>query len=202
MDDQQFDALIRELAAAHTDQRDGQLDQRRGDKTRTVGGPTTGHPPTLTLGDRPLATMPHQRMGPKQVAVAVLLDVRPETITRRIQDTRQILTTTAPCHHTRRPTVRKPGRPLHLHRHHGGHPSRRDQDGESVTDKPQRPGLGFGSRGCCCGVDPSRFRRGLGSDSLVRAWPFGHAARSTVVDGVRDMDVVRVTGWVPHHGGE
>lgn len=94
MDAEQFDALVHELAAAHTNQREGQLDQRRGGRPRTVGGPTTGRPPTLTLGDRLLATVLHHRMRLPQVAIAALLDVRPETINRRIRDIRQILTST------------------------------------------------------------------------------------------------------------
>ena len=94
MDAARFDALIDELSAAHTSQRESQLHQRRGGRPRTVGGPTTGHPPALTLGDRLLATVLHQRMGLPQVTIAALFDVRPETINRRIRDVRQILTAT------------------------------------------------------------------------------------------------------------
>ena len=94
MDTKAFDALVGELAVAHAGQREGQLDRRRGGRPRTVGGPTTGRPPALTLGDRLLATVLHQRMGLPQVAIAALLGVRPETINRRIRDIRQLLTTT------------------------------------------------------------------------------------------------------------
>ncbi len=101
MNTDQFDALIRELAAAHATQRDGQLDQRRGGRPRIVGGPTTGRPPALTLGDRLLATILHYRTRLPQVAVAMLFGVRPETVNKRIRDIRQILTATG---HTIMPT--------------------------------------------------------------------------------------------------
>lgn len=41
LDAGQSDALIRELSAAHTDQPEGQLHQRRGGRPGTVGGPTS-----------------------------------------------------------------------------------------------------------------------------------------------------------------
>ncbi|WP_219420717.1 transposase family protein [Pseudonocardia nigra] len=47
--------------------------------------------PLLTLADRLLATVLHQRHALPQVAVAALFNVRPETINRRIRDTRDLL---------------------------------------------------------------------------------------------------------------
>jgi hypothetical protein len=44
-----------------------------------------------SLADRLLATILHQRLALPQVAVAALLNVRPETINRRIRDIRQLL---------------------------------------------------------------------------------------------------------------
>ncbi|HET9007113.1 MAG TPA: ISAzo13 family transposase [Actinomycetes bacterium] len=101
MDTEQFDALVADLATAHATQRENQLDQRRGGKPRTVGGPTTGRPPTLTLGDRLLATILHYRMRLPQVTIAELFTVTPMTINRRIRDIRQILTAAG---HTITPT--------------------------------------------------------------------------------------------------
>lgn len=94
MDTEQFAALIQELAGAHATQREGHLDQRRGGRPRATGGPATGHPPTLTLGDRLLVAVLYHRMGLPQVTIAALLDVRPETINRRIRDIRQVLAST------------------------------------------------------------------------------------------------------------
>jgi hypothetical protein len=47
--------------------------------------------PVLTLADRLLATALHQHLALPQVAIATLPGVRPETINRRIRDTRQLL---------------------------------------------------------------------------------------------------------------
>src|SRR3954447_20701199 len=94
MEAEQFESLVGELAAAHATQREGQLDERRGGRPRIVGGPTTGRPPTLTLGDRLLATVLHHRMRLPQVAIATLFTVTPMTINRRIRDIRQILAAT------------------------------------------------------------------------------------------------------------
>jgi hypothetical protein len=47
--------------------------------------------PALTLADRLLATLLHDRFGLPQIAVATLFGVRPETINRRIRDTQQLL---------------------------------------------------------------------------------------------------------------
>jgi hypothetical protein len=50
-----------------------------------------GRRPVLTLADRLLATILHQRLALPQVAIAALFGVRPETINRRIRDIRQLL---------------------------------------------------------------------------------------------------------------
>jgi hypothetical protein len=66
------------------------LDKRRGHGPRLTA-PGTGRRPVLTLADRLLATLIHQRLGLPQTAVAVLLSVRPETINRHIRQIRQLL---------------------------------------------------------------------------------------------------------------
>src|SRR6478735_2464693 len=47
--------------------------------------------PVLTLADRLLATVLHQRLALPQVAIATLFSVRPETINKHIRDIRQLL---------------------------------------------------------------------------------------------------------------
>jgi transposase len=87
---QEWDALIAELMALHDQQRETSLDKRRGHRPRLTA-PGTGRRPVLTLADRLLATILHQRLALPQVTVAALLNVRPETINRRIRDIRQLL---------------------------------------------------------------------------------------------------------------
>lgn len=58
---------------------------------RDDGRSGAGRRPTLTLADRLLATVLHHRLALPQVAVAALFSVRPETINRRIRDTRDLL---------------------------------------------------------------------------------------------------------------
>jgi hypothetical protein len=53
--------------------------------------PGTGRRPVLTLADRLLTTVLHQRLALSQIAVAALFSVRPETINRQIRETRQLL---------------------------------------------------------------------------------------------------------------
>ncbi len=53
--------------------------------------PGTGRRPVLTLADRLLATLLHQRLALPQVAIATLFRVRPETINKHIRDIRQLL---------------------------------------------------------------------------------------------------------------
>ncbi|HUK69759.1 MAG TPA: ISAzo13 family transposase [Streptosporangiaceae bacterium] len=87
---QQWDALIAALMTLHNQQRETSLDTRRGHRPRlTAAG--TGRRPVLTLADRLLATILHQRLALPQVAVAALFSVRPETINKRIRDIRQLL---------------------------------------------------------------------------------------------------------------
>ncbi|MFF0141330.1 ISAzo13 family transposase [Streptomyces sp. NPDC005227] len=89
---QEWDALIATLTALHEDQREAHLDKRRGHRPR-LHAPGTGRRPMLTLADRLLATVLHQRLALPQVAVATLFGVCPETINRRIRDIRQLLKT-------------------------------------------------------------------------------------------------------------
>jgi transposase len=87
---QGWDALIAALMTLHNQQRETSLDKRRGHRPRLTA-PGTGRRPILTLADRLLATILHQRLALPQVTVAALLSVRPETINRRIRDIRQLL---------------------------------------------------------------------------------------------------------------
>ncbi|WP_196218142.1 ISAzo13-like element transposase-related protein, partial [Streptomyces blattellae] len=90
---EEWTKLITTLTALHEDQRETHLDKRRGHRPRIKGGPLTGRRPLLTLADRLLATLLHQRLGLPQVAIARLFTVTPETINRRIRDIRQLLDT-------------------------------------------------------------------------------------------------------------
>jgi DDE superfamily endonuclease len=86
----EWNALITALTSLHQQQREAELDKRRGHRPRkTRSG--AGRRPTLTLADRLLATVLHHRHALSQVAVAALFSVRPETINRRIRDTRDLL---------------------------------------------------------------------------------------------------------------
>jgi transposase len=87
----QWNDLIATLLTLHGQQREASLDKRRGHRPRLKGGPGTGRRPILTLADRLLATILHQRFALPQVAIATLFGVRPETINRRIRQTRQLL---------------------------------------------------------------------------------------------------------------
>jgi DDE family transposase/DDE superfamily endonuclease len=88
----EWDALITTLTALHEDQRETDLNKRRGHRPRLVAS-GTGRRPVLTLADRLLAALLHYRHGLPQVAVARLFTVTPETINRRIRDIRQLLDT-------------------------------------------------------------------------------------------------------------
>ncbi|MFK0297564.1 ISAzo13 family transposase, partial [Streptomyces sp. NPDC090442] len=87
----EWDTLIAQLLTLHDTQREGQLNKRRGHRPRIKGDGTTGRRPVLTLADRLLAVLLHQRLGLPQVAVARLFGVTPFTINRRIRDVRQLL---------------------------------------------------------------------------------------------------------------
>ncbi|MDP9850474.1 ISAzo13 family transposase [Streptosporangium lutulentum] len=85
-----WDALIATLLTLHDQQREAHLDKRRGHRPR-MAAPGTGRRPILTLADRLLSTFVHYRFGLSQVAIAELFTVRPETLNRRIRETRQLL---------------------------------------------------------------------------------------------------------------
>jgi hypothetical protein len=87
---QEWHALIAALMTLHDQQRETSLDKRRGHRPRLTA-PGTGRRPVLTLADRLLATILHQRLHLPQVAIAALFSVRPETINKRIRDIRQLL---------------------------------------------------------------------------------------------------------------
>ncbi|GGJ67393.1 ISAzo13 family transposase [Streptomyces brasiliensis] len=89
----QWDALTTTLTTLHQDQREADLDKRRGHRPRVKGDGTTGRRPVLTLADRLLATLLHYRLGLPQVAVATLFNVHAGTINRRIRDIRNLLET-------------------------------------------------------------------------------------------------------------
>jgi hypothetical protein len=86
----EWDTLVATLMTLHGQQREAHLDTRRGHRPRRTA-PGTGRRPVLTLADRLLATVLHQRLALPQVTIAALLAVRPETINRRIRDIRQLL---------------------------------------------------------------------------------------------------------------
>jgi transposase len=86
----QWDALITTLMMLHDQQREAGLHKRRGHRPR-LAAPGAGRRPVLTLADRLLAIVLHQRLGLPQVAIAALFAVRPETISKRIRDIRQLL---------------------------------------------------------------------------------------------------------------
>ncbi|MGI5292091.1 hypothetical protein ACQEVF_53525 [Nonomuraea polychroma] len=78
------------LLTLHEQQREAQLDKRRGHRPR-MAAPGTGRRPILTLADRLLATMLHHRLGLPQVIIAGLFTVRPEALNRRIREIRELL---------------------------------------------------------------------------------------------------------------
>jgi hypothetical protein len=87
-----WDSLMHTLATLHEQQRETTLDKRRGHRPRAVA-PGGGRRPTLTLADRLLAEILHQRHGLSHTAIAKLYSVGPETIKRRIHEVRDLLTT-------------------------------------------------------------------------------------------------------------
>jgi transposase len=84
-----WDQLISTLLTLHENQREAALNKRRGHRPRAAA-PGTGRRPVLTLADRLLATILHQRHAMPQVAIAALFGVTPETINRRIRDIRSL----------------------------------------------------------------------------------------------------------------
>ncbi|MFF3159650.1 transposase family protein [Streptomyces sp. NPDC057910] len=91
LDATEWDILITRLLTLHDTQRESQLDKRRGHRPRFKGDGTTGRRPVLTLADRLLAVLLHQRLGLPQTAIARLFGVSPFTINRRIRNIRQLL---------------------------------------------------------------------------------------------------------------
>jgi transposase len=90
----EWHSLIGTLLGLHEQQRETALDKRRGHRPRLVNpGLGTGRRPMLTLADRLMAVILHQHHGLPQVAIASLFGVRPETLNRRIRDTRELLRT-------------------------------------------------------------------------------------------------------------
>ena len=87
---QQWDALIAALMTPHDQQRETSPDKRRGHRPRLIA-PGTGRRPVLTLADRLLAAVLHQRLALPQTAIAALFSVRPETINKRIRDIRKLV---------------------------------------------------------------------------------------------------------------
>jgi transposase len=90
--------LITTLITLHDQQRETDLDTRRGHRPRLTA-PGTGRRPVLTLADRLLALVLHQRLGLPQTAIAALLSVRPETVNRHIRQLRQLLQQTGKTIH-------------------------------------------------------------------------------------------------------
>ena len=86
----EWDTLITTITTLHDQQREAELDKRRGHRPRKIR-PGAGRRPALTLVDRLSATLLHHRFALPQIAVAALFGVRPETINRRIRDTQQLL---------------------------------------------------------------------------------------------------------------
>ena len=94
MPDADWHTLIGTLLGLHEQQRETALDKRRGHRPRLVNpGLGTGRRPMLTLADRLMAVILHQHHGLPQVAIAALFGIRPETLNRRIRDTRELLKT-------------------------------------------------------------------------------------------------------------
>jgi Rhodopirellula transposase DDE domain len=86
----EWDALIAALTTLHEGQREASLDKRRGHRPRQAA-PGPGRRPVLTLADRLLAAVLHYRLGLSQVAIGALLGVRPETVSKRLRDIRELL---------------------------------------------------------------------------------------------------------------
>jgi hypothetical protein len=86
----EWDALVTTLMTLHEDQREASLDKRRGHRPRQAA-PGPGRRPVLTLADRLLAAVLHYRLGLSQVAIGVLPGVRPETVSKRLRDIRELL---------------------------------------------------------------------------------------------------------------
>jgi hypothetical protein len=85
-----LDQLVTELAAPFTAAREGRLRHRRGDRDRRRR-PGAGHPETLTLRDRLLATLAWLRLALPHQAIALLFGVDRSTISTAIRQIRPLL---------------------------------------------------------------------------------------------------------------
>ncbi len=108
-----WNTLVDTLMTLHEQQRETALDKRRGHRPRLVNpGAGTGRRPILTLADRLMAVVLHHRLALPQVAVAALFGVRPETVNRRMRETRELLQTAG---HTITPAGHQLATLDHLH---------------------------------------------------------------------------------------
>ena len=85
-----LDQLVIELAGPFTAAREGRLHRRRGGRDRRRW-PGAGHPETLTLRDRLLATLAWLRLALPHQAIAVLYGVDRSTISAAIRQIRPLL---------------------------------------------------------------------------------------------------------------
>jgi hypothetical protein len=87
---QEWDTLTATVMTLCHQQRETTLGKRRGHRPR-LKKPGGGRRPVLTLADRLLATILHHRFALPHAAAAALFTVRPDTISTRIRETRQLL---------------------------------------------------------------------------------------------------------------
>jgi hypothetical protein len=87
---QEWDTLTATVMTLSRQQRETALGNRRGHRPR-LRAPGAGRRPVLTLGDRLLATILHQRFALPHAAAAALFTVKPDTISTRIHEIRQLL---------------------------------------------------------------------------------------------------------------
>ena len=85
-----LDRLVTELAGPFAAAREGRLHRRRGGRDRRRW-PGAGHPETLTLRDRLLATLAWLRLALPHQAIAVLFGVDRSTISAAIRQIRPLL---------------------------------------------------------------------------------------------------------------
>ncbi len=100
---QRWDALTATVMTLSYQQRETTLGERRGHRPR-LRAPGAGRRPVLTLADRLLATILHQRYALPHVAAAALFTVTPDTISLRIRETGQLLDYAG---HTIQPSTRR-----------------------------------------------------------------------------------------------
>jgi hypothetical protein len=98
-----LDALTAALTAPATALREARLNRRRGDRPRQHA-PGTGRRPTLTLTSQILAVILHDRFGLPQAVIAVLCQIRADTLSRNISQIRRLLPQAG---HTTQPSTRK-----------------------------------------------------------------------------------------------